>query len=735
MSNNELKISVVIPVYNAGIYLEQCLDSVLNQTLKEIEVICVDDGSTDDTLCKLEEYAAKDSRVKVLKQKNKYAGVARNYGLEQALGKYLMFLDADDFFELELLEKLYKQCEKDAADIGVCKAVIYNEKTHEKEKMNHSLNTAVLLDKFPFSYLDIPTRIFNFTSPAPWNKLFRKDFIVENQIKFQSLQRANDLYFVFRALVEAKRITIVDEVMVNYRKGHESNLQANNERSPFDFYEALLALRNRLISINKFNDVEQSFTNSAVSVCCYNLKAAKSFELYKLIYNRLKEEILYELYITRHTRSYFYVKQMIDLMTELYDRGPKELYEELETNKAEEILNRKRKAEKRERIENWQPRIALDNGITEKITVIVPIYNVENYLKECLDSLVKQSLKDIKIICINDGSTDKSGEIADEYALKDKRFLVVHKENGGLSSARNAGLKAAKGEYILFLDSDDYLLDNALERLYSEVKADDLDDLFYSAEMFKDPIVSDKGPLEYSGNYERKSDYSQIVSGRKMFSDMVGNLEYKPSACLQIIKKSFLDENNITFYEGILHEDILFTTTCLSFAKKVRYFDEELYMRRIRYGSIMTNQKGMRNAYAHFISIRELMHLADIYRWQEDMVFFKSVIFYARVLSDVAARYAKDVSESEMDTFLECLNTEEIMLFYMLVPQINDIKVKCRALTIQNEKLITRSIKIVMQEQQKRAIWELKESKTYKLGWILTLIPRMFKNWTGKRRS
>ena len=123
MSNN-LKVSVIIPVYNVEQYLNQCLDSVINQTLKDIEIICVDDGSTDNSFKMLEEYAQKDNRIKVIHQKNKGAAAARNEGLYIAQGKYLSFLDSDDFFEIDMLEQMYNCAEKYNTDIVVCKSKV-----------------------------------------------------------------------------------------------------------------------------------------------------------------------------------------------------------------------------------------------------------------------------------------------------------------------------------------------------------------------------------------------------------------------------------------------------------------------------------------------------------------------------------------------------------------------------------------------------------------------------------
>ena len=128
-----IKVSVIIPVYNVQAYLRQCMDSVTGQTLRDIEIICVNDESTDDSLQILEEYVAKDKRVQIITQKNAGAGAARNNGMRHAKGKYLSFLDADDFFEPDMLEKAYEQAEKDQSDFVVYKSDQYHTEKDEFE--------------------------------------------------------------------------------------------------------------------------------------------------------------------------------------------------------------------------------------------------------------------------------------------------------------------------------------------------------------------------------------------------------------------------------------------------------------------------------------------------------------------------------------------------------------------------------------------------------------------------
>ena len=167
------KVSVIVPVYNVEPYLKECLNSIIKQTLKEIEIICVDDGSTDNSLEIMKEYAKKDKRFTIITQKNLYAGVARNAGLSVAKGEYLSFLDSDDFFELTMLEKMYKKAIKEKADICVCNFDTFIDGKHVFNIYN-DINEKYINGKNTFEPDNIKY-LYSFTNPAAWNKLYQHD--------------------------------------------------------------------------------------------------------------------------------------------------------------------------------------------------------------------------------------------------------------------------------------------------------------------------------------------------------------------------------------------------------------------------------------------------------------------------------------------------------------------------------------------------------------------------------
>ncbi|MCX4275914.1 MAG: glycosyltransferase family 2 protein [Candidatus Gastranaerophilales bacterium] len=283
------KISVIIPVYNVEKYLRECLDSVVGQTLEDIEIICINDGSSDDSLKILEEYVAKDNRIKVLSQHNKGAGEARNAGINAARGEYLAFIDGDDFYHTDFCKKMHNKALLTNSDVVVCAARSYNIKKKKYNKMPWSLVEEYLPQKDVFNYKDMNKYIFIFSQNWNWNKIFKKEFIDKNHISFQSLYRTNDLFFTCKALICADKISVVNEELVVYRTGMKTNSQSTNHLHPLDFYEAFKTLREYLISIDKFEDVEQCYINWALKGLINNVISVKDktvkYKMGNFLYN------------------------------------------------------------------------------------------------------------------------------------------------------------------------------------------------------------------------------------------------------------------------------------------------------------------------------------------------------------------------------------------------------------------------------------------------------------------
>lgn len=223
------------------------------------------------------------------------------------------------------------------------------------------------------------------------------------------------------------------------------------------------------------------------------------------------------------------------------------------------------------------------------ISVIIPVYNVEKYLHECVDSVLKQTYKNLEIILVDDGSIDSSGKICDEYAEKDSRITVIHQKNSGLSLARNKGLSESAGKYVYFLDSDDYIIENTLQNLTDIAEKDNSDIVFFDAVSF-----ADTDDFEVKQNYIRKNKY-KTDTGYNILTLMTENGEYHSAVPLLFFKKSFLSDNEISFIPNILYEDMVFTYQTLCKASVVSQCTEAFYHRRYRKNSIMTSSKTKRH--------------------------------------------------------------------------------------------------------------------------------------------
>ncbi len=213
------------------------------------------------------------------------------------------------------------------------------------------------------------------------------------------------------------------------------------------------------------------------------------------------------------------------------------------------------------------------------ISVIIPVYNVEQYLYDCLISVIDQSYFDIEIILVDDGSTDNSGEICNIFASRDERIKVIHKENGGLSSARNAGLDIARGKFIIFVDSDDYLNRDMIEKLYGalELSKAEIACCDYTTLKFNDEI----------------SDNIEVLKQRDAISRLFDDDGFKCFAWNKIYKRSLF--SNIRYPEGKLFEDITTTYQLFKKVNKIVYIKEKLYYYRQRENSITKTNFNKRN--------------------------------------------------------------------------------------------------------------------------------------------
>lgn len=849
------KVSIIIPVFNADLYLEDCLNSVLTQSLKDIEVICINDNSKDESLKILQNFAKNDKRIKIIDLKSTFGqSHARNKGLLAAKGEYIGFVDADDFAEPEMFEKMYTSATEKNSEIVMCKAKVFDEKVKNYKDDNY-FALDCFDEKFyekPFNHqqtVDFMTKI----NVSVWNKLYKTDFLKENNINFIEGFIYEDLPFFFQTYTKAKKVTLLNDFLYVYRINSKNSTMTRTDKNVKDrvdmmsytydilkkqtyfkkekakilnwiihdlFYRCLIIdskyQKEYFFRMQKFfktldtADVDETLLKSPYYPHFCEIKKKNYTDIIKYFFDK---ETLGEVYVKRAKEVFekdfqelgqkvkrvqkmeddnlhkkYDLEQLQDKILEdeklrwekfnkekennqkelnnawkdfqkekenLYKeiQEQKERLDETETNldlawqehtknvekrQNELKLSQKKldeewekvnseREKRKEELDSLQNRILedekerwkqfelkkaeyekncelqkaefeqkelefkknkeqnealleqkiqqfeqecevqrqLDKSENErqkqlnklalektknkyankyledieeektklsknysqdmekereyfsqlvkeqlklqeetykknfeykkkieeemmsrpKVSVILPVYNVAPYLRQALDSVINQTLTDIEIICVDDGSTDESGKILDEYKEKDERIKVIHKKNAGTGAARNDGLKIATGECIGFVDPDDWILPNMYERLYSLIKEKDLDIVMFTPDVFNDKTKKHEGFL-----YFQNSNFPDFLDNKIFNKDDISPFSYPMCVWNKLYTKKLFDENNINFAEGLDFEDHKVIFKSLFTAKRIYFIREKLYVyRHSREGSILSD--------------------------------------------------------------------------------------------------------------------------------------------------
>lgn len=280
--------SIVIPCYNAARFVRQTVASAQAQSVADIQIVCVNDGSTDDTGAILRQLASEDSRIRIIDQQNAGEGPARDAGLCAATGTWLYFLDADDIMEPQLLERAMGAGERDASDLVVFRTLMLNEQTGEEGVCAWSFKR----DWMPNDYFcprEHPEHVF--TSFQNWvhNKLFRGSFVRSHDLRFQHVHRTADLLFTCRAMAEAGRVSLLDEPLHHYRVNNPSSAMATSDSYPLDFLEGFAALRASLEHQGTWELYHDSYVNWVIDGIVTNLRLVRSYEGFAAIASYLTD--------------------------------------------------------------------------------------------------------------------------------------------------------------------------------------------------------------------------------------------------------------------------------------------------------------------------------------------------------------------------------------------------------------------------------------------------------------
>ena len=473
-------ISVIVPIYNMESLLPRCLDSLAAQTLRDLEIICVDDGSTDGSGGIVRKYASGDSRFRLITQENSGRAEARNAGIRAAAAPYLGFADPDDYVEPDMYERLYRLAEESGADMVQCSyspflpAESGESRGMAEEKLLHIENTAcdgVFTEKGEIFRLFLEDRI----TGVVWSKLFRRilpgcSAPLEVRLP-SSFTSGEDTLYVSRAIARCRSVALTSEKLYHYGLGGPQSVSSRNRKAetrPASYYAVFEMLTREKLREGVLGSNRTAYMNYIVPLL---------FPDNEMPAGRL-----------RHWAELW---READITSEHVCGMPREQRAYLEAALAGRWIYLrllqcfwKFKTARRKMFRLRFSKNGIDTlqilGYTLDITpfpiqqtmpsplisVIVPIYNMESLLPRCLDSLAAQTLRDLEIICVDDGSTDGSGGIVRKYASGDSRFRLITQENSGRAEARNAGIRAAAAPYLGFADPDDYVEPDMYERLY-----------------------------------------------------------------------------------------------------------------------------------------------------------------------------------------------------------------------------------------------------------------------------
>ncbi len=322
--------------------------------------------------------------------------------------------------------------------------------------------------------------------------------------------------------------------------------------------------------------------------------------------------------------------------------------------KVEKKLNiEKKNVEEQAKVQKTTEECEIESNIQPKVSVILPVYNVGKYLRQSLDSLINQTLKEIEIICVNDGSIDDSYEILEEYKEKDNRIKVIHKENKGTGAARNDGLRLATGECIGFVDPDDWVKPNMFERLYNLIKEKNLD-----IAMCMPDGYDEKNAVNAPFPYFVDANFENIIDDRIFNWRDLSPFSYPMCVWNKLYTKELFDKYNIEFAEGLDFEDhkVIFGT--LLTAEKIFFIREKLYVYRFnREGSVLTdNNRRLIDHIEIFNIVEDLMKQTNTFNLlREDFLTYKIhniLYYYSMIKEEFKAEYRENMIKSIRETNL-----------------------------------------------------------------------------------
>lgn len=549
VSNNthKPKISILVPVFNNSKFLNECIESILNQTLSDIEIIIINDGSTEKKSVEiLEQYAQSDDRIRLIHKKNTGYGHSMNCGLLSAKGEYIGIVESDDYIMPEMYENLYLNSNNGEIDIIKSNPSFFygngKERCFTRIKLHKNNGNIV------FSAKDYPA----YFRAIPLNPIgiFKKSFLKKEDIFFSETPGASfqDIGFYFKTSVTAKKIKLIDKQYYMVRRDNENSSVFAKDKFEYTVYEYE----------QLYDFLERDKARKEQFITLYNLR---KFFSYKFTYERIASE-------HKNTFKEIFYREISSAI--LKNEINKDLFipSEIEWLK-----------------ENLKINIPENPPL---FSVIIPVYNSEDTIADTLNSLIHQTLYNIEIICINDGSIDNSIKILDDFASKDSRIRVFNQENLCAGNARNKGLDISRGKYLVFADSDDYFEVDCLKNFYNFCEEEHLDlcicklklqsvrtgKVFDCRYNIREDVLKMEKPFTYK---DIREDRFRAIMGW---------------AVDKVFKADFVKNYCIRFKETRIHNDLNFVFTAFIKANRIGILNKKLICKTVFNDKKLTNQKG-----------------------------------------------------------------------------------------------------------------------------------------------
>ena len=701
------KISVLMPSLNVAEFIKECLNSVVSQTLKEIEIICIDAGSTDGTLEILREYEKQDRRIRVIVSDKKSYGYQMNLGLDAASGEYVGIVETDDWVEPDMFETLWNAAVQHDVDIVASNYYWYYTKPEVTNKAFENLR------KCPYEVKFAPQTILTPLSNTPsiWSGIYRRSFLMEHQIRFNETPGASyqDTSFHFMVYTVAESAYFLNKYFLHYRR--------DNESSSVNTGGKVYCICDEMHYYEKFLEEHPKYEENLIKPYMV-LKYRK----YRWNYARIDPQYQWEfLSFIRNEFISHRASGLLDI--NYFDVNSWKNVNEIIDNPVRYFIKTCKKYCTRPMGDNLPKAEIIKRSSLDcpDISIIIPSCNNEDCIRRSIESAQKQTLVNIEIVCVDDGSDDNTRNIIMEYASQDDRINVVYQVNQGQGAARNAGLEISQGRYVQFLDSGDVLREDAAEYLVSKAKEKQLDILYFDGcSIFENEEIKEKNPY-YIDTYEFKTEQKDVLTGIDYLCLTTEDGKYRSSSCMALIDRKYLQRRCIKFIDGILHEDNVFTFIAMLDAQHVWHTTEQLYFRYVHNESVIPSPKTFFHVYGYLVCFQAMLKKAQSLPYDERLDRNISTLLRG-VCSSLRSTYN---SVSDKKKCREKFSQTELHILDELLQEST-----CKELV---EKEIETSKKLQQANKQlkktNKQLKDISNSRSYKIGRVITWPVRKIKDF------